>query len=96
MQGPGRSNWLFAGSLRGGQRASKVWWPLLQTKAEIDRLKDIQKPQSMLKSIEKTAQIQEENQMLKAELSKSAKLAQRFIYNSRHKFSEVQWAKDNS
>ena len=53
-----------------------------QLKASIDKLSSVARPQTILEAIERIANLQEENDLLKSELQKMAEVAQRFIHNA--------------
>lgn len=53
-----------------------------QQKLEVNRFKNVPRPQSTLDAMQKIARLQEENQLLKSELAKMAEVANRFIYNA--------------
>lgn len=53
-----------------------------QRRLAVDRFSKIPKPQSILDAMEKIARLQDENQLLRAELTRMAEIANRFIYNA--------------
>ena len=53
-----------------------------QLRTAVATLKKVARPQSMLDAIERIAKLQEENDLLKAEMQKLAEIANRFIHNA--------------
>ncbi len=53
-----------------------------QRKREIEKFKNVPRPKSMLDAMNKIARLQGENDLLRAEITKMAEIAQRFIHNA--------------
>lgn len=53
-----------------------------QLKLAREKLSKVTRPQSMLDAMEKLAKLQENNDLLKAELSRMSEIANRFIHNA--------------
>lgn len=51
-------------------------------RTEIDKLSKVTRPRTTLEAMERIADLQEENDHLKAEIRRMAEIAQRFIYNA--------------
>lgn len=51
-------------------------------RTEIEKLSKVARPRSTLEAMERLADLQEENDQLKAEIRKMAEIANRFIYNA--------------
>lgn len=50
-------------------------------RSEKDKLINVTRPRTTLEAMEKIAKLQEENDLLKAEIARMAEIANRFIYN---------------
>ena len=53
-----------------------------QRKGAIEAFKEVPRPQTILDAMKKISRLQQENDLLKSELSRMAEVAQRFIYNA--------------
>ncbi len=51
-------------------------------RSEADKLSKVTRPRTTLDAMERIAKLQEENDLLKAEVQKMAEIANRFIYNA--------------